>query len=150
MSTRSQIHDWCTHFLPYFGGWCALLTLVVTIFIAIPNRSTAGTIIFIVGSSVGSLIWFIAAVVLIAAKRRQEQKDQEIESLEFIDRKRIEPEDRAGQNAASGAILSVAKIGFAFEGAKVFADLRWKSLQTLEVIIPDFRLKVRILYCKVK
>ena len=31
-----------------------------------------------------------------------------------------------------------------FEGAKVFADFRGKSLQTLEVITPDFRLKVRI------
>ena len=29
-------------------------------------------------------------------------------------------------------------------GAKVFADSRGKSLQTLEVITPEFRLKVRI------
>ena len=122
MSRRSQAHDWCSDWLPYFAGWCGFLTLLVTIFFAVGGqKSTGGLIGFYVGSSFLTLIWFIVSAILIAGKRRQVQKDRNIENLQFINRRREQmtanqkiAEISESAKNADQAINSIASSGLKF------------------------------------
>ena len=103
---------------------------MVTVFVAVENRSKTDTIVFIIISSVVTMIWFIVTFILIAGKRRKDQKNQDLESLELLNRRKAETSDRADQKEANQAITSVATNGFslnktqfeAFES--IFIDMK--------------------------
>ena len=134
MPRRSDAQDWCYHFLPWFAAWCGALTLAVTILVAFPNRSKTCNIIFAVISSVASLIWHLVACILVAGKRRQEQKDRDIEAYFALDQRRKAAFDREGQNSANEAIVKVFKNGVVFnENTKQYETFKSNSdkLKTL-------------------
>ena len=124
MSRRSQVHDWFNDFWPYFGAWCAFLTLIVTIFFAAGGqKSNGGLIAFIVGSSCLSLIWLIVSVILISGKRRQIQKDSINENLQLLNRRReqITANQQIAEISESAkntdqAITTIASSGLKIEG----------------------------------